>query len=107
MPADYDDEAESGDDAGGQELRHNPPLNWAKPYQVDPEHETISEAGLAVDTVNHFEAGWRSTGILKDCLAVPIHNGAGDLLGYCGVALESRGERLRWPPKFEQEVGTL
>ncbi len=94
-PADYGDEAESGEDAGGQELCHNPPLNWKKPYQVDPEHDAISDAGLAADTVSNFEAGWRSSGILKERLAVPIHNGAGHLLGYCGVALDGRGERLR------------
>lgn len=101
-PADYGDEAESDGDAGGQELRHNPPLNWDKPYQVDPEHEAIEDAGLAADTVSNFESGWKTTGIHKDRLAVPIHNGAGDLLGYCGVALDGRTERLKWPPKFEQ-----
>lgn len=100
--ADYGDEEASEPPTG--ELRHNPPLSWPGLKNLETEHDAIVAVGLMPDTVAHFKSGICGAGMMKGRLAVSLHNGAGDLIGYCGVALDGKGERLKWPPsdKFEQ-----
>lgn len=78
----------------------NPPLTFTL-KTLDRQHASLSALGLHAETIERFGAGYCTKGLLKDRLAVPIHNGEGELVAYAGLAVEE-GETPRYlfPPKF-------
>jgi len=78
----------------------NPPLTFTL-KTLDPQHASLSALGLGAETIEHFGAGYCTKGLLKGRLAIPIHNGEGELVAYAGLAVEE-GETPRYlfPPKF-------
>ena len=78
----------------------NPPLTFTL-KTLDHHHTSLSELGLHAATIEHFGAGYCTKGLLKGRLAIPIHNGEGELVAYAGLAVEE-GETPRYlfPPKF-------
>lgn len=72
--------------------RANKPLEFVlKNLQI--EHPYFTERGLSAETVQTFGLGFCTKGILKDRIAVPIHNAAGQLVAYAG----------RWPGATDKE----
>lgn len=70
----------------------NKPLEFAlKNLQQD--HPYLTERGLSPETGQTFGLGFCSKGLLKDRIAIPIHNAAGQLVAYAG----------RWPGKIDHE----
>jgi DNA primase len=68
---------------------------------LDPNHESLAALGLRPETSERFGAGYCSKGLLKGRLAIPIHNGRGELLAYAGLALDDgEAPRYLFPPKF-------
>jgi DNA primase len=78
----------------------NPPLTFTL-KTLDPSHAEIAALGLKTETIERFGAGYCSKGLLKGRLAIPIHNGRGELLAYAGLAVgEGETPRYLFPPKF-------
>lgn len=81
----------------------NLPLTFQlKSLSVD--HPFFPEKGISPETVNYFGLGFCSKGILKDRIAIPIHDENSNLVAYCGRAvtddqIENEG-KYKQPPKF-------
>jgi len=52
--------------------------------------------------IEHFEAGYCSAGMMRDRIAIPIHNLHGELLAYAGRSATDRVDK--YPPKFDRTV---
>ena len=71
----------------------NPPLAFSL-KNLDKEHHYLKERGLQARTIDYFGLGYCRKGLMKDRVAIPIHNELGELVAYLG----------RWPgdpPKEE------
>src|SRR5215218_671623 len=78
----------------------NPPLTFTL-KTLDHHHASLSALGLEAETIEHFGAGYCTKGLLKGRLAIPIHNGEGELVAYAGLAVEEGDTpRYLFPPKF-------
>lgn len=78
----------------------NPPLTFAL-KTLDGEHPSLGMLGIEAETIEHFGAGYCAKGLLKGRLAIPIHNAAGELVAYAGLAIEDdTSPRYLFPPKF-------
>jgi DNA primase len=67
------------------EVNINPALTFS--LKLDPSHSYLKERGLTPETINHFGLGFCGRGLLKDRIAIPIHDEKGNLVAYAG----------RWP----------
>ena len=76
------------DDAPGE----NKPLEFELKH-LQAEHPYLTERGLSAETVQTFGLGFCPKGILNGRIAIPIHNGTGQLVAYAG----------RWPGDTDQE----
>jgi DNA primase len=78
----------------------NPPLTFAL-KTLDPRHESLAPLGLSTATIERFGAGYCTKGLLKGRLAIPVHNGKGEIIAYVGLAVEEDvSPRYLFPPKF-------
>lgn len=78
----------------------NPPLAFTL-KTLDPHHESLTPLGLRAETIEYFGAGYCAKGLLKGRMAIPVHNGRGELLAYAGLAIEEgASHRYLFPPKF-------
>lgn len=84
----------------------NPPLTFTL-KTLDPHHESLTSLGLQASTIELFEAGYCSKGLLKGRLAIPIHNGEGDLVAYVGLTLDGEAPRYLFPPKFHAALEVM
>lgn len=70
-------------------------------------HKFFSDRGIAPATVKHFGLGFCSKGILKDRIAIPIHDEEGHLVAYCGRAVTETQTRVegkyKLPPNFVKQ----
>lgn len=64
------------------------------------EHPAVQALGLSPETCSHFGAGYAPKGIKRGRLAVPIHDSAGQLIAYCGRAVNSESPVLVFPNGF-------
>jgi len=67
----------------------NPPLTFAL-KKIRSNHEFFEEKNILSATVKHFGLGYCLKGILKDRIAIPIHNEKGELVAYCGRAVNEK-----------------
>ena len=68
---------------------------------VDPRHAYLRTRGIEEATAVEFGVGFYSgPGLMHDRLVIPIHDQAGELVGYCGRALGGSELRYRFPPRF-------
>lgn len=96
-----DPESESAESAPEITGDTNPPLSFElKTLKTD--HPYPIERGLEPATIEHFGIGHCSRGMLRGHIAIPIHNGKGELVAYAG----------RWPgnppegtPKYKLPKG--
>ena len=63
----------------------NKPLGFQ--LELNPSHPYLTERGFAPETVAEFGIGHCTKGVMAGRIAIPIHNVAGELVGYAG----------RWP----------
>jgi DNA primase len=61
----------------------NAPLDFAL-KDLEADHPWLMEAELDRSTIAHFGLGHCSRGMLKGQIAIPLHNRAGQLVGYAG-----------------------
>lgn len=86
--------------------RENPPLTFSL-KTLDPHHESLAALGFKASTIELFGAGYCSKGLLKNRLAIPIHNGEGELVAYAGLALDGEAPRYLFPPKFHAALEVM
>lgn len=90
--------------AKGEEII-NPPLKFA--LKVDPDHPYLKERGLAKETIEHFGLGYCSKGLMKERIAIPVHNDKGELVAYAGRwPGDPPGEegKYKLPPGFQKHL---
>lgn len=75
------------------------PLSY---LQLD--HESVAALGLDEETCIEFGAGYAPKGIMRGRLAIPIHDGDGTLIAYCGRAVGQESPSLIFPKGFEHET---
>jgi len=68
---------------------------------VDSTHAYLAVRGMERRTAEEFGVGvYRGSGIFSGRLVIPIHNHIGDLVAYCGRAVDDAQPRYRFPPGF-------
>lgn len=68
---------------------------------LDPNHASLAALCIQPETLQLFGAGYCTKGLLKERLAIPIHNESGELVAYAGLALrDGEAPRYLFPPKF-------
>jgi DNA primase len=75
---------------------------------LDPVHPYLSGRGFNLETVVHFGLGFSSRGMLKDRIAIPLHDSDGKLVGYAGRviddgAITEDNPRYRFPGARERD----
>lgn len=85
----------------------NPPLTFEL-KDLDQNHPYLKERDLTKDTIKEFGLGLCSKGLMKDRIAIPIHNENGELIAYAGRFagdLPADGEpKYKLPPKFQKHL---
>ena len=81
----------------------NPPLTFHL-KSLNASHPFFTKHDILPETVKYFELGYSAKGMMKDRVAIPIHNEQGELVAYCGRAVtaeqaEKEG-KYKLPPKF-------
>ena len=64
----------------------NPPLDFEL-KGLDQDHPYLRGRGFASETIGYFGLGFCSRGLLKDRVAIPLHDHEGKLIGYAGTTL--------------------
>lgn len=68
---------------------------------VDSTHPYLAARGIAPSTAAYFGVGYYGgPGLFSGRLVIPIHNARGELVAYCGRALDGSTPRYRFPPGF-------
>jgi DNA primase len=68
---------------------------------VDLHHPYLRMRGIDRATAAEFGIGfYDGPGLMHNRLVIPIQNQLGELVGYCGRALDAREPRYRFPPRF-------
>jgi DNA primase len=68
---------------------------------VDTSHPYLAARGIETPTAVQFGVGfYRGSGIFAGRLVIPIQNERGELVAYCGRALDETQPRYRFPSQF-------
>lgn len=75
---------------------------------LDRNHPYLLNRGFTQETIDHFGLGFCSRGLLKDRVAIPLHDHEGQLVGYAGrvvedAAISEDNPRYRFPGKRERD----
>ncbi len=75
---------------------------------LDPEHPYLKERGLTDDTIRTFGLGFSTRGMLKNRVAIPLHNEHGELVGYAGrltkdAGISEHNPKYRFPGDRERD----
>lgn len=87
-------------------VKINEPLDFEL-KDLDAGHEYITHRKITRETAQYFGLGFCSRGMLKDRLAIPLHNAEGNLLGYAGrvvddVTITEENPKYRLPSRRER-----
>ena len=68
---------------------------------IDSQHPYLATRGIQTSTAEQFGIGfYRGAGIFSGQLVIPIHDERGQLVAYCGRAVDATEPRYRFPPGF-------
>lgn len=68
---------------------------------IDGAHPYLAARGILPPTAEKFGVGYyRAPGLFSGRLVIPIHSPRGELVAYCGRALDGSAPRYRFPPGF-------
>ncbi|WP_425416959.1 CHC2 zinc finger domain-containing protein [Oricola indica] len=68
---------------------------------LQADHDSVAGLGLAPETCQAFGAGYAPKGIMRGRLAIPIRDGQGKLVAYCGQAVNGDSPELIFPNGFD------
>jgi DNA primase len=85
----------------------NAPLDFAL-KDLDPDHPYLLGRGFTKETIEKFELGFCSRGLMKDRVAIPLRDTQGKLIGYAGRvvddnAITEENPKYRFPASRERE----
>lgn len=85
----------------------NRPIDIRLQLKRDHPH-LLKERALSIATLDEFGAGYCSRGLMRGCIAIPIHNASGELVAYAGRRLKpsdiaERG-KYKLPKGFRKDV---
>lgn len=85
----------------------NVPLDFEL-KNLDPEHPYLIGRNFNRGTIERFGLGFCSRGMLKDRIAIPLHDTAGKLVGYAGRVVDDKkiteeNPRYRFPGERERD----
>ena len=89
-----------------EEAPVNPPLTFEL-KDLDQNHPYLKERGLERETIKEFGIGFCKRGLMKDRIAIPVHNAVGQLIAYAGrwPGEPLDGEpKYKLPPKFQKHI---
>jgi DNA primase len=70
---------------------------------IDSTHPYLAARGIGIPTAQEFGIGfYGGSGIFGGRLVIPLHNERGQLVAYCGRALEDAQPRYRFPSGFSK-----
>jgi DNA primase len=76
------------------------PLGFAL-RNIDSTHPYLATRGIEAVTAEEFGIGFYSgCGIFSGRVVIPLHNARGELVAYCGRAIDRTQPRYRFPPGF-------
>ncbi len=85
----------------------NPPLSFEL-KDLDSNHSYLQERGLEKETIKEFGLGFCKRGLMKDRIAIPVHNEKGELVAYAGRFAGDpppEGEpKYKLPPNFRKHL---
>lgn len=85
----------------------NPPLTF-RLKSLSQDHPFFGQRGILPQTVNDFGLGFCTKGMMKDRIAIPIHDDQGNLVAYCGRAItdeQIENEcKYKLPPNFIKQA---
>jgi DNA primase len=88
------------------EAGENPPLRFAGLKDLDAAHSYLVKKGFSREAMEELGVGYCRKGIMKERIAIPIHNPKGELVAYAGRVPDDRipvGERYKYPETFHRE----
>lgn len=88
------------------ETGENPPLRFSGLQDLDAGHPFLTKRGFSREAMEELGVGYCRKGLMKERIAIPIHNGRGELVAYVGRAIDDRTpiqERYRYPAGFHRE----
>ncbi len=74
---------------------------------LDQNHPYLKERGLEKETIKEFGIGFCKRGLMKDRIALPIHNEDGELVAYAGRWSGDPPEdepKYKLPPRFQKHL---
>jgi DNA primase len=71
----------------GENVVINAPLDFEL-KGLDSNHSYLPNRRFTPETIAHFGLGYCSRGLLRDRIAIPLHNGRGQLVGYAGRVID-------------------
>jgi DNA primase len=74
-----------------------------KAYQasLEPAHPALKAYGIPEQTIRDFDGGYCSRGLNRGRLVLPIHDEAGTILAFMGLALKGEQPDILYPKGFE------
>lgn len=92
--------ASDGKELVTKRRRVSSPLKFAL-TGIDYSHPYLAERGIAEETAIEFGVGfYPGPGLMHGRLVIPIHNGDGKLIAYCGRSIDQTQPRYRLPAAF-------
>lgn len=102
-------ESAVGSSPGQMELEPviNPPLDFEL-KELDGSHPYLAARGFSQRTAANFGVGYCARGLLANRIAIPLHDHAGNLIGYAGRlvddgAISDENPRYLFPSKRERD----
>jgi len=89
-----------------EDTGEHPPLRFAGLQDLDAGHPFLIKRGFSREAMAELGVGYCRKGLMKGRIAIPIHNGRGELVAYAGRAIDDRmpiEERYRYPAGFHRE----
>jgi len=87
-------------------LEPNKPLTFT--LKLEPDHPYLRQRGIEPEVAQHFGIGFCSRGLMKDRIAIPIHDAEGQLVAYAGRwvggDLPEGEEKYKLPPGFKKSL---
>lgn len=85
----------------------NPPIDIS--LSLDPEHPFLTERGIDLETAETFGLGYCAAGMMRNRIAIPIHNPVGELVAYTGRWADDEDRpdkepRYKLPRGFEKSL---
>jgi len=85
----------------------NAPLDFEL-KELDQDHPYLRGRGFTRNTIDHFALGFCSRGMLRNRVAIPLHDQKGRLVGYAGRVVDDSkinedNPRYRFPGKRERD----